>query len=513
MPSADLVLPARMSRVAVVAPAARVREALVELATAGLRRARRQPAARARARRPRRCGGSTAPAAAAGATPALLATRAGRGRARAGGRARACSPARSSSSGARALARRPRQLRGLGRLGADGARSSSSNERLAEVGAAVVELPRPAWVEPPTLLPAGRGRAARSGRSCRPTARRATATSTRPRSPPSRSSLMFGMMFGDVGHGLVLALLALWLRRAARGRLAAVPAALADPVRRRARRRVLRPALRRGVRADRTSCRGSGSTRSTGRCRCSLVARRGRGGAARGRATCSGSSTAGARAASARRCSPSPGSPASRSSSAAASLAGGVLLASARGRDRRAARRRRPALAAARRSGSSLAAGGGAAAVTQAGDRAGRRRRPARLEPDLVHAARGVRAHARGARRRRLRRCAARSGAAWSAVIAAAVVFVARQRSSPSRSRRSSRASRRCGSSTTSSSPASSPARATPSPPGACPSFDRGGVMIDSILLGPAGGRRRVRRRPRRRCGERPRAASAACSS
>ena len=45
MPSAELVVPARMSRVAVVAPSTRTREVLVELARAGAVELVGQPAA------------------------------------------------------------------------------------------------------------------------------------------------------------------------------------------------------------------------------------------------------------------------------------------------------------------------------------------------------------------------------------------------------------------------------------------------------------------------------------
>jgi V/A-type H+-transporting ATPase subunit I len=91
-------------------------------------------------------------------------------------------------------------------------------DRLAPLGAAAVELPRPAWAEPPTLI-----------------ARRPVARPFRPLVEaygPSRYAdldptlfaafafvLMFGMMFGDVGHGLLVAALALWLRRVRSGRL------------------------------------------------------------------------------------------------------------------------------------------------------------------------------------------------------------------------------------------------------------------------------------------------------
>ncbi len=86
-------------------------------------------------------------------------------------------------------------------------------ERLRTVGAAAVELPRPALVEPPTLL-------ARGG----PGARFRTLVETY---GPARYAdldptpfaavsfvVMFGMMFGDAGHGLLLVALGVLLRRA-----------------------------------------------------------------------------------------------------------------------------------------------------------------------------------------------------------------------------------------------------------------------------------------------------------
>lgn len=90
--------------------------------------------------------------------------------------------------------------------------------RLGKVGGAAVELPRPPLVEPPTLV--------RSGRLARPfrplvdtygSIRYGDIDPT----PFAAASfvLMFGMMFGDVGQGLLLALLGLVLRRSRRPRL------------------------------------------------------------------------------------------------------------------------------------------------------------------------------------------------------------------------------------------------------------------------------------------------------
>jgi V/A-type H+-transporting ATPase subunit I len=97
-------------------------------------------------------------------------------------------------------------------------------ERLAEVGAAVVPLPSPRGLQPPTLL-------ARKGAG-RPFDPLVETYATVPYSDVDLSLLagiaylvMFGMMFGDAGHGAVLLLLALvlwagWIRRLARLRRA-----------------------------------------------------------------------------------------------------------------------------------------------------------------------------------------------------------------------------------------------------------------------------------------------------
>ena len=82
---------------------------------------------------------------------------------------------------------------------------------LAAVGAAAVELPRPLLVEPPTLLRT-RGLARRFA----PLVRTYGAPRYADLDPTPFAALsfvfMFGMMFGDAGHGLLLAALGLALR-------------------------------------------------------------------------------------------------------------------------------------------------------------------------------------------------------------------------------------------------------------------------------------------------------------
>lgn len=91
--------------------------------------------------------------------------------------------------------------------------------RLAEVGAGLVELPRPAWVEPPTLL-----RDAPGVRPFRPLVDAYGALRYADVDPTPFAAaafvVMFGMMFGDVGQGLLLAALGIALSRARRGRFA-----------------------------------------------------------------------------------------------------------------------------------------------------------------------------------------------------------------------------------------------------------------------------------------------------
>jgi V/A-type H+-transporting ATPase subunit I len=90
---------------------------------------------------------------------------------------------------------------------------------LAGCGAALVELPRPAWTEPPTLL-----RPVRPARAFQPLVETYGAARYRDLDPTPFTAVtfvvMFGMMFGDVGHGLLLAALSVVLARARSGRLA-----------------------------------------------------------------------------------------------------------------------------------------------------------------------------------------------------------------------------------------------------------------------------------------------------
>jgi V/A-type H+-transporting ATPase subunit I len=92
-------------------------------------------------------------------------------------------------------------------------------EELATVGAVAVELPRPPWAEPPTLIAPKP-----FTRPFRPLVETYGSTRYADVDPTLFAAfsfvLMFGMMFGDVGHGLLVALFALALRRVRRGRLA-----------------------------------------------------------------------------------------------------------------------------------------------------------------------------------------------------------------------------------------------------------------------------------------------------
>jgi V/A-type H+-transporting ATPase subunit I len=93
-------------------------------------------------------------------------------------------------------------------------------DRLAELGGAVVPLPSPRGAEPPTLLRRGG-----------PVRRGLTPLTVTYGTVPYRDvdptwpaglvyAVMFGMMFGDAGHGALLVLLALLLRSRRTGRLA-----------------------------------------------------------------------------------------------------------------------------------------------------------------------------------------------------------------------------------------------------------------------------------------------------
>ncbi len=217
MPSADLVLPTHMTRVAVVTPKARVRAALVALAKAGCVElvGNLPPAEGEEAEALRRL---TRRAPATPVVPAVLAS--------------APEVAALERSGERDLLAGEVELKQRAGLAvehgsfstwvgwAPTAEIGQLNDRLRPVGSAIVELPRPAWVDPPTLF-----RPVAVERPFRPLVQTYGTARYRDVDPTVFTAVsfivMFGMMFGDVGHGLVLALLALWLRGRRHGRLAA----------------------------------------------------------------------------------------------------------------------------------------------------------------------------------------------------------------------------------------------------------------------------------------------------
>ena len=221
MRRSELAIPARMSRVAVVAPRARLREALVALADAGtmeLVGAIPPPQGEAveALRRVERQSGRADPALACLAPecpdiPEL--ERRGE---------------RDLLTGEVELARRAaaavRHGSFSGYVGwVPEIELEGVAERLARTGAAVVELPKPAWAEPPTLL-----RSVRLARPFRPLVETYGAARYEDIDPTPFAAasfvFMFGMMFGDAGQGLVLAFLGLALRRA-RGRFVTLQSA------------------------------------------------------------------------------------------------------------------------------------------------------------------------------------------------------------------------------------------------------------------------------------------------
>jgi V/A-type H+-transporting ATPase subunit I len=205
-----------MSRVAVVAPESRLRDALAELADAGtVELVGGLPAPEGEAlealRRLERAAptGPAEPCLARGFPEVGALERAGR---------------RDLLAGEVELARRAGAALRHGRYAAvvgwtPQADLEALERRLATVGAAAVELPRPALVEPPTLLtdvPAAR--------PFRPLVETYGQLRYADIDPTPFAAVafvvMFGMMFADVGHGLLLAFLGLLLRRARTGRFA-----------------------------------------------------------------------------------------------------------------------------------------------------------------------------------------------------------------------------------------------------------------------------------------------------
>lgn len=216
MPSSELLLPVPMSRIAVVAPRSRLRDALVSIAGAGtVELVGALPAA----------GGEELEALrrVEQARPGLIETPACLSPAPVDVRSLEDAGARGMLAGEVELARRAAMARERGSfavlVGWTPRRDVAGlGDRLDPMGAGVVQLPRPAWVDPPTLFTATPVR-----RSFRPLVTTYGVTPYADVDPTPFAAVsfvvMFGIMFGDIGHGLVLAAIGLVVRRAGAGPL------------------------------------------------------------------------------------------------------------------------------------------------------------------------------------------------------------------------------------------------------------------------------------------------------
>ncbi len=209
MPSAELFLPTPMARIAVVVQPAHLREALVAMAARGtIELAGSAPPGGGEELEALLRVERTHPDSAGGA-PCLVPGPIDLAALEAGGRrdllagevevGRRAAMARTHGSFAVLVGWTPRSaLAGL-------------EEAFDRMGGGIVELPRPAWVDPPTTFASTVVR-----RSFRPLVTTYGVTPYADVDPTPFAAvsfvLMFGMMFGDVGHGLVLALLGLLVR-------------------------------------------------------------------------------------------------------------------------------------------------------------------------------------------------------------------------------------------------------------------------------------------------------------
>jgi V/A-type H+-transporting ATPase subunit I len=219
MPSRDRLRPVRMQRVALVAPAEALRPVMVRVAGAGSveldawttpdEAATGEAARRLQHAQGARGGGVVAPALSVGVPDLEACERAGRW---------------DLIAGEAELQRYARGAVVRGSVAALAGWATADavpdlTARLAEVGGAVVPLPRPRVADPPTLL-----RTAGLRRSLTPLVETYGTVPYADVDPTVLAAvayvLMFGMMFGDAGHGALLLLAAAALRAGRPRRLA-----------------------------------------------------------------------------------------------------------------------------------------------------------------------------------------------------------------------------------------------------------------------------------------------------